>query len=348
MGGLLRVPLLVLGLTTAVVPAVADGPVAAASTEVSTGTASATGVRASTSAQRRRNVYSPALVAIHGPRAWKRSTGHGVTVAVIDTGVAGDVANLRGRVLPGIDMVEPASPNGWRDEAPVGGHGTGVASVIAGSGRGIPVHGIAPGVQILPVRILDAHGLCPDALVAQGIVWATRHGADVINLSLGTAADEISARDKRREHAAVRYAVGHGVTVVAGAGNDGPDNGGRFYPAAFPEVIAVGGTNRGGTQPVPFSDRGQWVDVAAPAVGVWNANVDGTLGEASGTSFAAPAVSAMAALLLSVNPRLDPAAVRRLIMATSSDLGPRGLDRESGAGLVDAAHAVTATVRAAG
>ena len=335
----------------AVLPAVTPGAPAisaAAPSLAQTRSAHArTGGHAAASVERSSGGYSPALVAVHGPEAWKRSTGRGVVVAVIDSGVDGDVPNLKGRVLPGIDMVEPRRPDGWRDLVAVGGHGTGVASVIAGTGRGIPVHGIAPGVRILPVRILDARGRCPDAMVARGIVWAVRHGADVVNLSLGTAAADISRRDLRREHTAVRYAVRHGVTVVAGAGNNGPDNEGPFYPAAFPEVIAVAGTNVGGTDPAPFSDRGGWVDTAAPAVEVWNANTDGTLGKAFGTSFAAPAVSATAALMLSVNPRLSPAAVRRLVMRASADLGLAGTDRETGAGLVDAAAATSAAARVA-
>ena len=291
--------------------------------------------------------YSPALLAIHVRPAWKRTTGQGVTVAVIDSGVDGRVVNLRGHVLAGIDMVEPHRTNGWHDQVAAGGHGTGVASIIAGNGKGIPVHGIAPGVQILPVRILDAHGLCPDARVARGIRWATRRGADVINLSVGTSAAEISGRDLRREHSAVRFAVKHGVIVVAGAGNDGPDNDGAFYPAAFPEVIAVGGANATGSAPAPFSDRGPWVDTSAPAVEVWNANVDGTLGRASGTSFSAPAVAATVALMLAVNPRLSPSAIRRIILGTAVDLGLSGHDRETGAGLVAAAAAVSAAARAA-
>ena len=297
--------------------------------------------------QHARSGYSPALTAIHAPRVWKRTKGHGITVAVIDSGVAGDVTNLRGQVLPGVDMVEPHRADGWNDAMPAGGHGTGVASVIAGSGRSIPVHGIAPRVTVLPVRIANAHGTCPDARVAKGIVWATRHGADVINLSIGTTAEDISRRDLRLEHAAVRYAVRHGVTVVAGAGNNGPDHTGRFYPAAFPEVIAVGGANMSGTAAASFSNRGEWVDVVAPAMEVWNANTDGSLGTASGTSFASPAVAAMAALMLAVDPHLSPTAIRRMVMASASDLGPRGVDRDTGAGLVDAAGAVSAAVRTA-
>jgi len=295
-----------------------------------------------------RSGYAPSLTAIHAPRVWKRTTGRGVVVAVIDSGVAGDVANLRGRVLPGVDLVEPHRRDGWADQMLAGGHGTGVASIIAGTGRAVPVHGIAPGVQILPVRIVNAHGHAPDRRVARAIVWATQHGADVINLSVGTPAAQLRRRDRHLQHAAVRYAVRHGVTIVAGAGNNGPHNSGRFYPAAFREVIAVGGSNLVGTAASSFSNRGRWVDVVAPSVDVWNTNSDGTLGIASGTSFAGPAVAALAALMLALDPDLTPSEIRRILMSSAADLGTRGRDRDTGAGLVNAPRAVGGALRRSG
>jgi subtilisin family serine protease len=287
-----------------------------------------------------------ALQAVRAPAAWKHSTGRGITVAVIDSGVEATVVNLRGQVLIGIDMVDPRHRNGWHDPVFAGGHGTGTASIVAGTGRGNRVYGIAPDARILPVRVLNQNGVGPDARVALAIRWATDHGADVINLSLGTAGDEITDLDRRRQHAAVRYAVRHGVVVVAGAGNNGPDNPRPFYPAAFPEVIAVGGTNHEGTRPVRFSDRGDWVDVAAPAVMIRNTNNDGTAGAATGTSFAAPAVAAVVALMLEANPWLSPVRVRRILASTARDLGEQGKDPETGAGIVDAAAAVRASMRA--
>lgn len=290
---------------------------------------------------------SPAFRAVHPQPAWRHSTGRGVVVAVIDTGVAARTPNLAGQVLHGIDMENPDRPLGWYDPVAAGGHGTGVASIIAGTGRGNGVYGIAPEAKILPIRVANSNGYSPDQRIGRAIEWAVKHGADVINISMGTPDQELHPRAKRRLRAAVRYAGKHGVVVVAGAGNDGPENAGRFYPAAFPGVIAVGGARTGGGAVADFSDRGRWVDLVAPATSVWNTNNDGTRGVASGTSFASPAVAAVAALMLEERPRLRPAAVRRLLMATARDLGEPGVDRDTGAGLVDAAAAVRAARKAA-
>jgi type VII secretion-associated serine protease mycosin len=279
---------------------------------------------------------------VHAQSAWRHSTGRGIVVAVIDSGVAARNRNLAGRVLDGVDLEDPARPRGWYDPVAAGGHGTGVASIIAGTGRGNGVYGIAPDAKILPVRVTNAKGYSPDRRVGRAIVWAVDHGADVVNLSLGTPEEQLRPRDKRRELAGVRYALRHGVVVVAGAGNDGPTNPGRFYPAAFPGVIAVGGVRTRDGEVADFSDRGRWVDLAAPATSVWNTNSDGTRGVASGTSFASPAVAAVAALVLQERPRLRPAAVRRLLMSTARDVGEPGVDQDTGAGLVDAAAAVRA------
>jgi subtilisin family serine protease len=310
-------------------------------TDLSAGPATAGDVAA-----RRVTPRSPALHAVHAVPVWSRYTGSGVTVAVIDSGVKGSVANLRGRVLAGVDMVDPRRSNGWHDVVAAGGHGTGVASIIAGTGRGNGVYGVAPQAVILPVRIVNDRGHSPDARVGVAIRWAVDHGADVINLSLGTSSDgrqAISGKNRRAEHAATRYAVQQGVIVVAAAGNDGPDNTGKVYPAAFPQVIAVGGTNRSGEHAAEFSERGAWVDLAAPAVDVWNTNTNGSRGIALGTSLASPAVAGAVALMLSANPDLSPSAVRRLLKATGHDLGPAGIDPEIGAGLVDVAAAVRAS-----
>ena len=285
---------------------------------------------------------SPAFQAVHPQPAWKHSTGRGVVVAVIDSGVAPHNPNLAGQVLDGIDMENPDRPHGWDDPGVTGGHGTGVASIIAGTGRGNGVYGIAPEAKILPVRVANARGYSPDQRIGRAIEWAVDHGADVINISMGTPEKKLRLSAKERMRAGVRYARQHGVVVVAGAGNDGPRNPGRFYPAAFPGVIAVGGTRTRGGVVAGFSNRGRWLDLVAPATSVWNTNNDGTRGVASGTSFASPAVAAVAALVLEENPRLKPAAVRTLLMATARDRGERGVDRETGAGLVDAAAAVRA------
>lgn len=281
----------------------------------------------------------PALRAVHAAEAWATTQGEGVVVAVIDSGVAGNVVNLRGRVLDGVDLFNPSRPRGWWDPIIFGGHGTGVASVIAGSGYGNGIYGIAPQATILPVRVADPNGNTPDRLVARGITYSVDQGVDVINLSLG------DTQPSTLVHRAIKRAVRLGVVVVAGAGNDGPDNTKPFYPAAFPEAIAVGGTQTLTDLPAAFSMRGDWVDIAAPATRVLVTNNDGTRGKSSGTSLATPAVAGAVALMLAVNPDLSPAQVRTILLATARDVAEPGFDTATGAGLLNVAAAVRYAAR---
>lgn len=282
----------------------------------------------------------PALRAVHAAEAWATTRGTGVVVAVIDSGVAGNVVNLRGRVLDGVDLFNPDRPRGWWDPIIMGGHGTGVASVIAGSGYGNGVYGVAPKATILPIRVADASGHTPGRRVARGITYAVDHGAHVINLSLGgTHASPLV-------HTAVKRAVRRGVVVVAGAGNNGPNNTKSFYPAAFPEAIAVAGTQTLTDLPANFSMRGDWVDIAAPGTRVLATNNDGTRGKSSGTSFATPFVAGAVALMLDVNPDLTPAQVRTILIDTARDVADPGFDIATGHGLLNVAAAVRASVRA--
>ncbi|HEY5015074.1 MAG TPA: S8 family serine peptidase [Acidimicrobiia bacterium] len=266
-----------------------------------------------------------ALPAVGYPDAWATTKGAGVTVAVVDSGVTASHEDLTGSVLSGTDYVSPGG-NGWNDQF---WHGTFVAGLIAahlGNGRGIA--GAAPSVRILPVRVLDGGGSGSSSNVAAGIIYSADHGARVINVSLGgTAADP-------GVHLAVQYAVSKGAVVVAAAGNAGESGSPRVYPAAFPEVIAVGAIDSH-DQHAAFSNVGDYVDVVAPGVGVmstYNATTHSyAVGE--GTSFSAPYVSAEVALILATNPKLDPPSVRHVVEITARDLGAPGRDNTYGYGL---------------
>ena len=170
-----------------------------------------------------------ALNATSFEATWPITRGS-ITVAVVDSGVRGNHEDLTGTVLPGIDYVDHT--DGRQDP---NGHGTHVAGIIAATannGKGIA--GGAPGVKILPVRVLDASGSGYSSNVAQGIIWATDHGARVINLSLGGITASSGTRG------AIKYANSKGAVVLAAAGNDGDGMNQPLYPAAFPETIAVG------------------------------------------------------------------------------------------------------------
>ncbi|MBZ4321367.1 type VII secretion-associated serine protease mycosin [Streptomyces huiliensis] len=292
-----------------------------------------------------------AIDALHLEEAWRTTRGAGVTVAVLDTGVDAGHPDLRGRVLPGKDLVGFGAGRGDRSWAR---HGTAMAGIVAGRGHGTGdgdgVLGVAPEARILPVRVIleegdparsRARGARGGAL-ADGIRWAADHGADVINLSLGD--DSATAHPDAGEDAAVRYALAKGAVVVASAGNGGRDGDHASYPAAYPGVIAVTAVDRGGGR-AAFSTRRWYATLSAPGVGVVIADPDRRYYEGWGTSAAAAFVSGAAALLRSAHPGLDPAQVRRLLVASARDAPPGGRSDELGAGVVDPAAALALAAR---
>ncbi|MFF5174101.1 type VII secretion-associated serine protease mycosin [Micromonospora sp. NPDC000089] len=269
--------------------------------------------------------------------AWRTSTGRGVTVAVVDSGVDGRHPDLAGQVLPGIDLV---SPGGAAEPDPVG-HGTTVASLIAGRGddsRGVV--GLAPEARILPVRVLDDENRYDDAMiVAKGVRWAVDNGARVINLSLGGSGDSPALA------AALDYAFARDVVVVACTGNVATSTGPRvWYPAREPGVIAVAGLDRDSENMWAGSITGHDTVLTAPATGLVGARPPNSYWGVQGTSFASPLVAATAALVRSRYPQLSAGDVVNRLISTAKDIGPTGRDDRFGYGLVDPVAALTADV----
>jgi type VII secretion-associated serine protease mycosin len=272
-------------------------------------------------------------------KAWNTTTGSGVIVAVVDSGVRKTHEDLAGAVLSGTDLVT-GSGDGSNDQ---NGHGTHVAGIIAARANGKGIVGAAPGVKILPVRVLDGSGSGYSSDVAEGIIWATDHGAKVVNLSLGGGVPSDLTR------IAIQYANDHGVVVVAAAGNAGQSGNAPLYPAAFDEPIAVGSISSN-QQRSPFSNWGSYVDIVAPGDGIvslWSSS-DNTYAWASGTSMATPHVAAAAAMVFATNPTFTPDQVRRRLERTADDRGPVGRDVEYGAGLVDPANAAKVALPSGG
>ncbi len=264
--------------------------------------------------------------------AWPTTDGSGVIVAVIDTGVRATHEDLAGRVIPGNDFVDPGGDGTLADHY----HGSHVAGIIAANANnGLGVAGGAPGVQILPVRVLNSVGTGSTADVAAGIIWAVDNGADVLNLSLGSTFDSSTLR------AAVDYAEANDVVVIAAAGNSGHLDNPITFPAAIDEVIAVGSTASNDTRSY-FSNHGSWVDIAGPGSGIYSlhGNGDQLYASSSGTSMAAPYVAAAAALVRAAVPELTASQVRDVLGVTAIDLGPAGRDHEFGEGLVDPLAAI--------
>ncbi len=281
------------------------------------------------------------LTALNLPAAWNYADGAGVTVAVLDSGVDAQHVDLAGQVLPGIDLVDK-DRDGTTD--PVG-HGTSVSAIIAGrADDNLGVVGIAPKAKILPVRVLDEENRYDDALiVAKGVRWAVDNGARVVNLSLGGSGSSPALA------AAIDYAFARDVVVVACTGNATGTSTtqttkvGVWYPAREPGVIAVGGMQRDGKELWSGSIRGKETVVTAPATDLVGARPGGYW-QIRGTSFAAPMVSATAALIRSRWPDMPAGEVVNRIIRTAQDRGEPGRDDEYGFGMIDPVGALTADV----
>jgi type VII secretion-associated serine protease mycosin len=272
--------------------------------------------------------------------AWTTTHGAGVIVAVVDTGVDAAHEDLGTVVLPGIDYID-SGRDGRFDPA---GHGTHVAGIIAArvnNGRGIA--GAAPGVRILPVRVLDANGSGVSSNVAAGIIWAADHGARVINVSLGGGPSS-------GVQMAIRYALSKRAVVVAAAGNNGASGNTAVYPGAYPEAIAVGSFDQD-LNKSSFSNSASYVDISAPGndiLSTWSTS-SSSYAVASGTSMATPYAAAEAALVTATNPKLSAAGVTSIMEVTARDMGSPGVDPDYGHGEINPLAAVlAATPRIAG
>lgn len=274
--------------------------------------------------------YQWNLPEIATERGWNVTRGkQDIVVAVVDTGVQLDHPDLKGRLVKGTNIVDPSA----QPEDDVG-HGTHVAGIIAAEvNNNEGVAGMTWYTKVMPVKALDNSGAGTTYSVAEGIIWAADHGANVINLSLGNYAEAQFLHD------AIKYAHDKGVLVVAASGNDNTDRPG--YPAAYPEVVAVGATGSDELR-APYSNYGDYIDVAAPGTSIASTYPGSRYAALSGTSMATPHVSALASLMLAANGGLTNDRVADLLGKTARDLGAAGKDAEFGYGQIDVRAAVEA------
>ncbi len=208
-------------------------------------------------------------------------------------------------------------------------HGTRVAGIVAATtnnNRGIA--GVAPSAQIMALRAglrrLGGIGFLEEDDIAAAILYAVENGAHIINMSLGGPERTFILSD------VIQYAHAQGVVLVASAGNSGDELG---YPAGNHYTIAVGAVNSA-DRLASFSSTGASLDLVAPGVSILSTRLNNRYASGSGTSFSAPHISGLAALILSRRPDLSPHSVRNFLIASAIDLGPLGHDNEYGAGRV--------------
>src|SRR5437773_669539 len=266
------------------------------------------------------------------PAAWALATGSpSVVVAILDTGYEGTHPDLAA-----IPTVSPYNARTGSTSVTDGyGHGTHVAGTIAAqTNNATGVAGIAPGVTIMPVKVMDSSGNGYWSDFLEGVDWARTHGASVINLSLGgpLTASQVAAFQPTFD-----AAYNAGVLVVAAAGNFNNSNG--FYPASFAHVISVSATNNSDAK-ASFSNFGPAVDLSAPGVTIESTYTGATYQTMSGTSMATPHVVGGAALIRSYQPTCTSDKGRTALEITARDLGAPGRDDIFGNGRIQAAQAV--------
>lgn len=276
-------------------------------------------------------------------QAWNTTRGQGVTVAVIDSGVDGSVAELQGAVVGGADFSGSGSSNG---QTPIGddsAHGTLVASLIAGrgTGSGSGVIGVAPEAKILSISVgFGAKANNADEQIATAVRWAVDHGAKVINMSLTrNTLDWPTSWDD-----AFLYAMKKGAVVIAAAGNRGSGTDEVGAPATMPGVLTVAGVDQSKNASFDASSQGITIGVAAPSEGLVGVGPGGQYLLWSGTSGAAPLVSGIAALVFASHPGISADDVIQRIVSTATPKGSPSPGPIYGHGLVDADAAVTRSV----
>ncbi len=274
---------------------------------------------------------------IFAPEAWSISSGSGIKVAVVDTGVNRSHPDLKNNLdLAGcLNFI-----SSFRTCEDDNGHGTHVAGTIAAEDNSFGVVGVAPKAKIYALKVLDRNGSGYLSDIIEALDWAIQNKIQVVNMSLGTSSDVTSFHD------AVQRVNTSGIVQVAAAGNN---SGAVIYPAAYPEVIAVSAVDKTDTI-ASWSSRGPEVDLAAPGVDIYSTYLSSTYKTLSGTSMASPHVAGTVALLLTQIPKCDydgngvcsPAEVEQRLESTAQDLGSPGRDDLYGAGLVNALQAISA------
>jgi len=298
---------------------------------------------------------------IEARAAWPGTHGSAdVVVAVIDSGIDSSVPQLADAMwvnkdeVPGNGVDDDCNGyvddvNGWdfRDNDAsslsgtlIHGHGTGVASIIAARPGRYPIVGVAPGVKLMDVRFLDSSNSFRSSdwkAFTQAVEYAVANGARIINMSIFANGKPPASFEQ-----AVSSARARGVIVVGITGNQGKPE--VMYPGRYDSLVTISAVTAAGLL-AGFSNYGSEVDLCAPGDSVMTFTAGGRVISQSGTSFAAPHVTGVLALLLSAAPQLSADAAIECLESSAIDLGPRGRDNQFGYGMVDARTALAAALR---
>ncbi|MGA5871659.1 S8 family serine peptidase [Streptomyces cinereoruber] len=263
---------------------------------------------------------------------WKKATGKGIKVAVIDSGVNPSTPSLKGKVLKGWD----ASDMKGDETDDYSSHGTDMAELIVGSGASGGVRGLAPDAMVIPYRVSDTERQNEQAVNAfdmeQAIRAAANSDAQIINISMGSDYTDIYTQE------ALQFANEKGKLVFAAAGNDAKKGNKLHYPAAYPEAVAVAATDRKGVV-ADYSQHGDYIDIAAPGSDIpgWCDKEFKSYCTGNGTSNATAIASATAALIWSVHPDWTANQVLRVMLesaARSEEWEPGTVSTYLGHGIV--------------
>ncbi|NBQ69744.1 MAG: peptidase S8 [Nitrosomonadaceae bacterium] len=275
--------------------------------------------------------YSWHFSKIGAPTAWDFAQGAGITIAILDSGVAATHPDLKDNMIAGWNFYDNNS-----DTNDVFGHGTLVAGTAAAvTNNGIGISSIAGNSKILPLRVTDINGYGYISMFTSALIYAADNGARIANISFAP----ITTSDTVR--AAAQYMKDKNGLVVTGGGNSGTlEN----YTVTT-TMISVSATDKYDMKD-SFSSYGDYITLAAPGTNMTSTWKDGTYGPVAGTSIASPVVGGVIALMMSANPQLGSFDIENLLFSTAVDLGSAGKDIYFGYGRVDAAAAVLAAKNA--
>jgi hypothetical protein len=272
------------------------------------------------------------LTRISAPSAWDSSTGSGVTVAILDSGIESSHPDLSARIVPGWNFY-----NNNSDTSDLNGHGTVVAGAAAAAfNNGTGVASVAGNAKIMPLRIVDSTGAATGSMVAQALTYAADKGVRIANISYAGVPGNSTVQS------AAQYMKSKGGLVIVSAGNTGSN----LNLPAESVMIPVSATDSGDLI-TSWSSFGNHVALSAPGLDVWSTYKGAKYGTAWGTSLSSPLVAGVVALMMSARPDLPNTKIESLLFSSARDLGTAGRDVYYGYGRVDAAAAVAATLAAA-